>query len=108
MGLRFAKLRSLLILTSLVTLPLFRIAGTSSRASSRAGLVTEIAHMQIARADHSSTLLPNGKVLIAGGFGGSGTESNPFRSTELYNPKTGTFESAADMSVGRSGHTATL
>ena len=108
MGLRFAKPRSLLILTSLATLPLLRIAGTSSRASSRAGMVTEIAHMQIARADHSSTLLSNGKVLIAGGFGGSGTESNPFRSTELYNPKTGTFESAADMSVGRSGHTATL
>jgi hypothetical protein len=108
MELRTAQIRTLLVLTSLATLPLFRIAGTSSAASSRAGMVTETAHMQIARADHSSTLLPNGKILIAGGFGGSGTESNPFRSTELYNPKTGTFEAAGDMSVGRSGHTATL
>src|SRR5580693_10213778 len=64
--------------------------------------------MHIARASHTSTLLPNGKVLIAGGFAGSGTEYNPYRSAELYDPSSGTFESVAEMSVGRSGHTATL
>jgi hypothetical protein len=64
--------------------------------------------MHIARASHTSTLLPNGKVLIAGGFAGSGGESNPYRSVELYDPSSGTFESVAEMSIGRSGHTATL
>jgi hypothetical protein len=100
----------LLILASLVILPLLRTAEPSSSGAvlSQTGMVTEIAHMQIARAGHSSTLLPNGKVLVAGGFGGSGTESNPFRSTELYDPTKRTFEPAADMTVGRSGHTATL
>lgn len=75
---------------------------------SSTGSVSEIAAMHIPRASHSSTLLPNGKVLIAGGFAGSGGESNPYSTTELYNPRTSTFESAASMSIGRSGHTATL
>jgi hypothetical protein len=64
--------------------------------------------MQIARASHSSTLLPDGKVLIAGGFGGSGTESSPYRSTEIYDPRTGSFQPAGNMTIGRTGHTATL
>ena len=64
--------------------------------------------MHVARASHSSTLLPNGKVLIAGGFSGSGGESNPYRTVELYDPGAGTFQSVGEMSIGRSGHTATL
>ncbi|HTQ60069.1 MAG TPA: kelch repeat-containing protein [Candidatus Solibacter sp.] len=72
------------------------------------GSVTEIASMHTARASQSCTLLPNGKVLIAGGFAGSGGESNPYRTTELYDPRAGVFEPAASMSTGRSGHTATL
>jgi Kelch motif/Galactose oxidase, central domain len=72
------------------------------------GSVAEIAAMQIARASHTSTLLPNGKVLIAGGFAGSGGEYNPYRTAELYDPSSGTFQSVASMTIGRSGHTATL
>jgi hypothetical protein len=93
---------------SLVVPLLLHTAEAGSGWPGRAGLLTETAHMQMARANHTATLLPNGKVLIAGGFGGSGTESNPFRSTELYDPKKGSFETAADMTIGRSGHTATL
>ncbi len=36
--------------------------------------------LTIARFTHTATLLPNGKVLVAGGFGGSGT----LASSELY------------------------
>ncbi|HEY1468167.1 MAG TPA: kelch repeat-containing protein [Candidatus Acidoferrum sp.] len=64
--------------------------------------------MHAQRADHTSTLLPNGKVLIAGGFAGSGTESHPFSTAELYDPRSGNFEPAGSMTLGRSGHTATL
>ena len=58
-----------------------------------------------ARADHTATLLPDGRVLIAGGM----VENGVFLDTmELYDPKTGTFRSAGTMSSKRVGHTATL
>jgi hypothetical protein len=96
------------LLLSLMFVPLlcFSLAGASSPSGT--GVVSEIAAMHIARASHSSTLLPNGTVLIAGGFAGSGGEYNPYRSAELYDPNSGTFQSVAGMSIGRSGHTATL
>ncbi len=105
---RLAKRACGLFLFPLMVLAFVRFSAADNSASSGSGSVAETAHMQIARASHSSTLLPDGKVLIAGGFGGSGTESNPFRSTEIYDPRTGSFQSAANMSIGRSGHTATL
>jgi hypothetical protein len=92
----------------LVVLPFVRFSAPENSTTSRAGWLTETAHMKTARASHSSTLLPDGKVLIAGGFGGSGTESNPYRSTEIYDPRTGGFQPAGNMTIGRSGHTATL
>jgi WD40 repeat protein len=105
---RFGRKAFAFFLFPVMVLPLLRLGGPDTSASSRAGSVTETAHMQIARASHSSTLLPDGKVLIAGGFGGSGTESDPYRSTEIYDPRTGSFQPSGDMSIGRSGHTATL
>ena len=40
------------------------------------------------RNGHTATLLPNGKVLVTGGYGNSGWLS----SAELYDPTTGTFQ----------------
>jgi HYR domain-containing protein/galactose oxidase-like protein/FIMAH domain-containing protein len=57
--------------------------------------------LNIARLNHTATLLPNSKVLVAGGEGG-GT------SAELYDPSTGSWTSTASMSVGVGAHTATL
>ena len=56
------------------------------------------------RAGQTETLLPDGKVLIAGGallgsFGGT---------AELYDPATGTFSPTGSMSFARYNHTATL
>jgi hypothetical protein len=53
---------------------------------------------------HTATLLPNGKVLVAGGEGGFGT----LNSAELYDPATGTWSITASLNAARSGHTATL
>jgi hypothetical protein len=89
-------------------LPLLGFSGAGAPWPSGAGSVAETAAMHIARASHTSTLLPNGKVLIAGGFAGSGGEYSPYRTAELYDPNSGTFQSVAEMSIGRSGHTATL
>jgi len=56
------------------------------------------------RDEHTATLLPNGKVLVAGGFGsGSGLNS-----AELYDPATGMWSYTGNLNTGRFGHTATL
>ena len=67
--------------------------------------------MNTARQDATATLLPNGNVLIAGGYDNSG---NALASTELYNPVANSFASASgagappSMNAARALATATL
>jgi hypothetical protein len=56
------------------------------------------------RATHTATLLPNGKVLIAGGANSTGA----LLSAELYDPTAGTFTATGSMTQRRATHTATL
>jgi hypothetical protein len=60
--------------------------------------------MTIPRCGETATLLPNGKVLFAGGLTAGGATTT----AELYDPVAGTFASTGSMSVARTGHTATL
>lgn len=60
--------------------------------------------MTTARHGHSATLLPDGKVLIAGGRNSTSVLS----SAEIYDPATGTFSPTGSMAVPRTGHTASL
>lgn len=69
------------------------------------GVVTNTGSMLFARVNHTSTLLPGGKVLIAGGQKQSG---DILDSAELYDPVTGTFSLTGKMSTKRFVHTATL
>jgi hypothetical protein len=64
--------------------------------------------MTTARGNHTATLLPNGTVLVAGGFGTypSPTPVNP--SAEIYNPSVASWSGTATMSTARAQHTATL
>jgi large repetitive protein len=55
---------------------------------------------------HTATLLPNGKVLVAGGYGGQFNQA--LASAELYDPASGTWTPTSSLSVARGGHTATL
>ena len=62
--------------------------------------------MKTARYWHTATLLPNGKVLVAGGFGyGINTATN---GAELFNPSTGKWALTGTMNTTREHHTATL
>jgi hypothetical protein len=54
---------------------------------------------------HTATLLPNGKVLLAGGYNSS---NGYLASAELYDPVTGTWASTGALHIGRNRHTATL
>ncbi len=70
------------------------------------GTWTATGSLNTARAEHTATLLPNGQVLVAGGFGNS---PNSFNSAELYNPATGIWTATGSMNTQRlQGHTATL
>jgi hypothetical protein len=50
---------------------------------------------------HTATLLPNGKVLITGGW-------SSLTPAELYDPANGTSSATGSLGTGRSQHTATL
>ncbi|WP_049949859.1 Kelch repeat-containing protein [Sorangium cellulosum] len=65
---------------------------------------TPRAAMATSRADHTATLLLDGKVLVTGGRAGVRTLS----SAELYDPMTDTWTSAAPMNDARSIHAAVL
>jgi Kelch motif len=69
------------------------------------GAFAAVGNLATARAKHSATLLPNGKVLIAGG---AGDDFQPLASGELYDPSSGRFSPAGNMTTPRSGHTAIL
>jgi hypothetical protein len=74
------------------------------------GNVTSTGNMTVSRDFHTATLLPNGKVLIAGGRTGSGSGYVYLKTGELYDPATGTFSAIGGsiMSSSRFGHTAIL
>lgn len=69
------------------------------------GLFSATGSMVTPRNFSTSTLLPNGKVLIAGGVD---VNLVPLASAELYDPVTGLFSATGSMSTGRTGDAATL
>jgi N-acetylneuraminic acid mutarotase len=81
-------------------------AGTAAFAQS--GTFSVTASLNIARYNHTTTLLPNGQVLVTGGLGVNGAYAS-LASAELYNPtKKGKWTVTGSMSVGRDYFTATL
>ena len=60
--------------------------------------------MAATRYGHTVTLLPNGKVLIAGGF----DNTSSLKTAEIYDPATGTISSVGKMNSPRMDHSAIL
>jgi hypothetical protein len=69
------------------------------------GAWTLTGFMMTNRSFHSATLLPNGKVLVAGGT----DDNSSFSSAEVFDPTMGTWTATSNsMAYGRFGHSATL
>ena len=62
--------------------------------------------MSDTRMDHTATLLPDGRVLIVGGW--SSTRNSTVASADIFDPSTFLFTPAAPLPFSRHEHTATL
>jgi hypothetical protein len=85
---------------------IFGIVGIATSAGAQSsGTFASAGNMSAARSLHSATLLPDGKVLIAGGASSS---SGVLASAEVYDSEANTFRSVGLMTTARRMHTATL
>jgi hypothetical protein len=87
-------------LSPLATAEVFDPAGPSFRP---AGSLRE----ERGRSGHTATLLPDGRVLVTGGFG-QGSRREALATAEVFDPARGAFFAVGPMSAARTGHTATL
>ncbi len=80
-----------------LALGLFQVQQARAGFTSAQGMTTP-------RSQHTATLLPNGKLLVAGGTDGT----NILTSAELYDPTMGTWTPTGPMNTARDLHSATL
>ena len=101
------------------TTGLFHVVATSVQDKSKNGIANvtiapsgfrPTGDMSTGRTAHTATLLPSGKVLIAGGSNcfGYNYGSCLLSSAEVYDSVSGKFTTTGNMSVTRVSHTATL
>ena len=68
------------------------------------GTFSVVGSMSTARIDHTASLLPDGKVLMTGGYDGA----NFIGTAEVYDPTTARFTSTGSLQTARNGHSATV
>lgn len=71
-----------------------------------AGTFTAGGMMTTPRADHTATVLPDGRVLVTGGW--VALLAPPTATAEIYDPATDQFSATGSMSTPRRNHTASL
>jgi WD40 repeat protein len=87
-----------------------QLKATAELYDPKIGVFSRTGSMSTARWNRTATLLPNGRVLIAGGdnLGGGSDADNAISDAEVYDPTSGTFVATGSMVAARTGHTATL
>jgi len=73
-------------------------------ANGGVGAWTATGNLNTGREWHTATLLPSGKVLVAGGRGSNGSLAG----AELYDPGVGAWTATGNLNTGRAFHRATL
>jgi hypothetical protein len=81
------------------------LSAPSPTESASVGSIVPGAEMRAPRSGQTATLLPDGRVLIAGGMR---RNQDFYRSAELFDPKSGQFQPTGEMLIGRVGHGAVL
>src|SRR6059036_2561782 len=108
---RATKAQKISLQARLLCLLVFGVSVSATIAAAQSvGAFTRSGNMITARSQHIATLLPSGKVLIAGGVQSFTLSGSPviLTSAELYDSSTGTFRPAGDMTRGRRMHSSTL
>ena len=84
---------------------LIALTAESEAYDPKAGTWSDVAPLLDERANHTATVLADGRVLVTGG----GKQDGPYlKSAEIYDPAADKWTLAAEMSRGRAFHTATL
>jgi len=81
------------------------LATSAPNSNPNVGSLVRGGEMLSPRSGHSATLLPDGRVLIAGGMR---RNQDFYRSAEVYDPSSGKFQTTGEMRVARVGHAAVL
>ena len=84
--------------------PSFGRTSTAELYDPSTGTWTFAASLITQRCCHTATLLPNGRVLVAGGYG----NTDSVKTAELYDPTTDTWSLTGNLIEARYWHTATL
>lgn len=101
-------LRSRVLLLSLIAglcVIAIALSTPAPKSTTTVGSLVRGAEMLAPRSGHSATLLPDGRVLIAGGMR---RNQDFYRSAELFDPVSGKFQPTGEMLVARVGHAAVL
>jgi uncharacterized protein (DUF2147 family) len=94
------------LLTGSVTYPAETPLAKAELYDPASGSFTAIGNMTTARAKHSATLLPDGRVLLTGGIDRNGPQGRT-ASAEIFDPVKNSFVAIANMSMARFKHADT-
>lgn len=97
--------RSIAVIAGPLSLVVAMLASATPASAAASGSWALTGTMTSPRTSATATLLPNGKVLVAGG---DSAPSDSTASAELYDPATGTWAATGQMTTARAGQTATL
>ena len=89
----------------LLAVPLIALGSLTPQSLKSGGSLNETDAMSAVRMAHTATALPDGRVLVAGGFT---SEANAAHSAEAYAPGAGRFSALPRMITVRYSHTATM